>query len=164
MGEITRKSQLDTVAFVDVKVIPMDSDRVWEHQTVLIKGGHISEIGAVDAVTFPADSEVIQANGAYLMPGLADMHTHLSDFDPDPQHLILYLANGVTTLRSLNTPWRIMKWRDKVNAGELLGPTIYLSGPSIVGVPPDAKMLALGLRTALWLIFFLASTFVFAIT
>ncbi|MCK4900746.1 MAG: hypothetical protein KAS38_18340, partial [Anaerolineales bacterium] len=92
MEEITRKPQLDIVAFVDVNVIPMDSERIWEHQTVLIKDGRISEIGAVDEITFPADSEVIQANGAYLMPGLADMHTHLSDFDPDPRHLLLYLA------------------------------------------------------------------------
>ena len=164
MEEITRKPQLDIVAFVDVNVIPMDSERIWEHQTVLIKDGRISEIGAVDEITLPADSEVVQANGAYLIPGLADMHTHLSEFDPDPRHLILYLAHGVITLRSLNNPWSTFKWRDKVNEGEWFGPTIYSSGPSIVGVPPDAKMLALGLRTALWLIFFLASTFVFAIT
>jgi imidazolonepropionase-like amidohydrolase len=131
---------------------------------VLIKDGRIIEIGSVDDIALPTDFKVIQSKGAYLMPGLADMHTHLSEFDPDPQHLILYLAHGVTTLRSLNTPWKIMKWRDKVNAGELLGPTIYLSGPSIIGVPPDMKMLILGLRIALWLIFFLASAFVFALT
>ena len=155
---------MDNIAIVDVNVIPMDTDRVCEHQTVLISDGRIIEMGDMDEITIPIKSEVIQAKGAYLMPGLADMHTHLGDFDPDPQHLILYIANGVTTLRSLSTPWDFMKWRDKINAGELLGPTIYLSGPSIVGVPPDAKMLALGLRTALWLIFFLVSTFVFAIT
>ena len=120
---------MDTVAFVDVNLIPMDSDRIYEHQTVLVKDGRITEIGAVDEITYPANSEVIQTNGAYLMPGLADMHTHLSEFDPDPQHLILYLANGVTTLRALNTPWKIMNWRDKVNSGELFGPWMYLSGP-----------------------------------
>ncbi len=151
------------IAFVDVNVIPMSSDRIYEHHTVLIQDGKINAIGPDDETQIPDDSEVIQTHGAYLMPGLADMHAHLSDFDPNPQHLILYLANGVTTLRSLNTPWKIMKWRDMVNAGELLGPRIYLSGPSIIGVPPDFKMLAIGLRTALWLIFFLASALVFAL-
>ena len=155
---------MGTVVFVNVNVIPMDSNLIYAHQTVLIKDGRIYEMGAVDEITIPANFEVIQAKGAYLMPGLADMHTHLNDFDPDPRHLILYIANGVTTLRGLNTPWKIMKWRDKVNAGELLGPRIYLSGPSIIGVPPDLKMLAIGLRIALWLIFFLASTIVFALT
>ena len=142
----------------------MDSEQISEHQTVLIKDGRISEIGVVGEIEIPAGAEVIQSNNACLMPGLADMHTHLSDFDPDPEHLILYLANGVTTLRSLNTPWKIMKWRDKVNSGELLGPTIYLSGPCIAGVPPDAKMLALGLRTGLWLIFFLVGILILGLT
>lgn len=164
MGENTRISKLDNVAFVNVNVVSMDSDQVWEHQTVLIKDGRISEIGAMDEIAFPNDSEMIQGDGAYLMPGLADMHTHLVDFDPDPRHLVLYLAHGVTTIRSLNTRWRTFKWRDEVNTGELLGPTLYLSGPSIIGIPPDAKMLAFGLRAALWLVFFLVSTFVFALT
>ena len=155
---------METVAFVDVNIIPMESDRVCEHQTVIISGDRISEMGAVDEVAVPVNAELIQANGAYLVPGLADMHSHPSEFDPDPRHLILYIANGVTTLRSLNTPWEFMDWREKVNTGELLGPTIYLSGPAIVGVPPDSKILALGLRTGIWLIFFLVSIIIFGLT
>ena len=58
---------METAAFVDVNVIPMDSDRVCEHQTVIISGDRISEIGAVDEVAVPVNAEVIQANGAYLV-------------------------------------------------------------------------------------------------
>ena len=131
------------IAFVNVHVIPMDIERVMENQTVIVTGDRITTIGPVDVVAIPDDAEIIEGNGAYLMPGLADMHVHL-DFDPDPASLQLYLANGVTTVRSLNTVPEQLAWRDQVNNGDLLGPTIYSSGRTIVGVPGEyAQMVRL---------------------
>ena len=116
----------------------MDTERVLENQTVIVEGDRITAIGPVDEVAVPEGAEIIEGNGAYLMPGLADMHNHL-DFDADPNFMRLYLAQGVTTLRNLNAIPEHLTWREQVANGELLGPTIYTSGPAVVGLPPDFK-------------------------
>ncbi|MCP4419650.1 MAG: amidohydrolase family protein [Chloroflexi bacterium] len=125
-------------AFVNVNVIPMDSERVLENQTVVVENGRITTIGAVDEVTVPDGAEIVEGNGAYLMPGLADMHVHLNS-DPDPNSLQLYLAQGVTTVRNFNSIPKHLEWREQVASGELLGPTILTSGNTIVGVPRELK-------------------------
>jgi hypothetical protein len=158
-----KQSPPGTIVFVDVNVLPMDSEQILTKQTVVIQEGRILTMVPEDEIQVPADAHQIEANGAYLMPGLADMHTHLIEFDADPRHLILYLAHGVTTLRSLNSPWDTFKWQDRIKSGEWLGPSMYLSGPAIVGIPPDTGLLALGLRIVLGLIVVLASALVFGI-
>lgn len=127
-------------AFVDVNVIPMDTERVLAHQTVVVQDGRVAALGPVAEVVVPADAQVIAGAGGYLMPGLADMHVHLS-FDADPAHLQLYLAQGVTTVRNYNADPIHRTWRDQVNAGSLVGPTIFTSGPSIIGIPPSSDEL-----------------------
>ena len=128
-----------TTAFVNVNVIPMDTERVLENQTVIVEGDRITAIGPAAELAVPEGADVVEGNGAYLMPGLADMHTHLS-YDPDPAHMRLFLAEGVTTVRNLNAivPDHL-EWREQVAKGELLGPTIYTSGNSFYGVPPFFK-------------------------
>ena len=121
-------------AFVNVNVIPMDTERVLENHTVIVEGDRITAMGPVDEVAVPDGAEVIDGNGAYLMPGLADMHTHLH-VDPDPRHLVLYLAHGVTTLRNLNGIPENFEWREQVANGSLLGPTIFSSGNGLYGLP-----------------------------
>jgi len=148
MGSVN-PTKSNTLAIKDVTIIPMDSERTLEDQTCIVKRGRIAAIGPKDKVQIPADAEVIEGVGAYLLPGLANMHAHLVDFDPDPEHMILYLAGGVTTVRSLNTPWKALQWREKVVSGEWLGPTILLSGPTIVGIPREYRKVALGFRTAI---------------
>ena len=83
----------------------------------------------------PAGAEIIDGNGGYLAPGLADMHTHLHA-DPSPDFMRMFLAEGVTTLRNLNTPPEHLSWAQEGQRGERIGPTVYTSGPEIVG-PPD---------------------------
>ena len=71
-------------------------------------------------------------HGAYLMPGLADMHVHLKGDWPLPQ-LDLYLANGVTTVRDLDGRDFMLQWRKEINAGKRVGPTLYVAAPTIRG-------------------------------
>lgn len=65
-----------TTAFVDVAVVPMDRERVIEHQTVLVRDGRIERIGPADVVDVPLDAARVDGRGRYLIPGLADMHVH----------------------------------------------------------------------------------------
>lgn len=86
------------LAFVDVNVVPMDQQRVLRHQTVLVRDTVISHVGPVEEVAIPRDAQRVEGNGAaYLVPGLADMHVHVSEADD----LALYVAQGVTTVLHL---------------------------------------------------------------
>ncbi len=131
------QQESDITAFVNVNVIPMDTEQVLENQTVIVKGDRIKAIGPVDEVAVPAEAEVVEGNGAYLMPGLADMHTHFQSIVPafeGPDQLSLFLAQGVTTVRNYGGMLEHLSWRDEVARGERVGPTIYSGGPLIIGV------------------------------
>jgi imidazolonepropionase-like amidohydrolase len=118
-------------AFVDVVLVPMTAETTVPDQTVLVAADRIVEIGSSRDVPVPDGAVVIDGGGAYLMPGLADMHVHLSDAWPVPE-LDLYLAKGVTTVRNLNAegPF-VLEWRDSVDAGARRGPRIFTAGPTI---------------------------------
>ncbi len=120
-------------AFVNVNVIPIDTERVLENQTVIVRGDRIMKIGAVDEITVPSGAQTIEGNGAYLMPGLADMHTHIALSNPDPEHLVLYLAEGTTTIRSVGEAPQSLSLRERVKRNELVSPTIYSTGRVIIG-------------------------------
>ena len=129
----------------------MTNEKIVKNQTVLVKGNRIIEIGPSKTITVPENSKRIDGSGAYLMPGLADMHMHtrdnweewLGDWPVSP--LYLYLANGVTTIRCFgplgdsDTFGYVLRWRDKINSGQLIGPTIYTSGPIIYGPAKNPK-------------------------
>ncbi len=135
------------IAFTNVNLIPMTSEIVIEDQTVLVSGSDIIDIGPADELKIPRGSQVIDGQGAYLMPGLADMHAHTRIStgqwaqpweDPKiwPVHpLILYLANGVTTIRDLNAMDELgtypQQLRDEIQEGTRVGPMIYTSGEKL---------------------------------
>ncbi|MEN8375523.1 MAG: amidohydrolase family protein [Gemmatimonadota bacterium] len=126
------------IAITHVNLIPMDRERVIPDQTVIVQNGRIASIGPADATELPEDvSLVIEGRGRYLMPGLADMHVHLSnDGVSDPFILSLFLANGVTTVRNMHGNPEILEWRGRIEEGVLVGPRIYTTGPILDGEPP----------------------------
>jgi imidazolonepropionase-like amidohydrolase len=142
-------------AFVDVGVVPMDTDRVVVNQTVLVEGGRVTAFGPSDQVQVPAGAQRIDGRGKYLMPGMSDCHFHVSpaawgewnkQLTGDTiaeRRLYRWLSHGVTTVRvpdhydqtyasSLNT-WHLkgtdlLRLRARAAAGELLSPRILASG------------------------------------
>ncbi|HSS68558.1 MAG TPA: hypothetical protein VLK34_08395, partial [Nocardioidaceae bacterium] len=124
-----------TTAFENVSVVPMDSERVLADQTVVADGDRISWIGPTAEAEVPADAERIDGRGKYLIPGLADMHSHPADEDD----LLLLVTHGVTTIRNLFGMPRHVRWRERVAAGQLLGPRIVTSGPVVDGRPPRSN-------------------------
>lgn len=151
------------IAITGTTVIPMDTNRLLESHTVTIRDGLIESVGPTHRMEIPDSARIVDGTGKYLIPGLANMHAHLFDFDSDPRHLALYLAGGVCTVRSLNSRDEIFEWRAKTASGDWLGPTIMMSGPAIVGFPHDHRLLAIGLRSATVLAFGLASAALLAI-
>ena len=128
-------------AFKNTNLVPMTGEKIIENQTVLVKGDRIFTIGPANQVEIPPDAKVIEGRGAYLMPGLADMHAHLAGEWPLHQ-LDLYLANGVTTVRDLDGRDYMLQWRDEIKAGKRNGPTLYVAAPTIRGDEKNAPELA----------------------
>lgn len=129
--------KVQDVAFINVSVVPMDSERVLSDQTVIVRGERVVEIGPASKVKVPAGALRIDGRGKFLMPGLAEMHGHI----PPPQApkefteavLFMYVANGVTTVRGMLGAPGQLELRERANRGELLSPTLYLAGPSFNG-------------------------------
>ena len=125
------------IAFVGVDVLPMDAERVLENQTVLVADGRIRDMGPRDALDPGQGTQVINGEGLYLMPGLAEMHAHVPGVDADPDYrnrvLFLFVANGVTTMRGMLGEPAHLELRSAIAAGRVVGPRLYTSGTSFNG-------------------------------
>ena len=140
------------LAFVNVNVVPMDSERVIEGQTVVIDEGRIRSIDNAEHVEPAEGVEIVEADGHYLVPGLTEMHGHLPNprmSDQDIGNLLfLYVANGVTTVRGMQGDPSQFGLRSSIERGLLLGPQLYLASVSMSGrsvaTPEEASRLARG--------------------
>lgn len=125
-----------------------------KNSIILIEGERISAIGQIGSLAIPSGAEVISTEGMSVMPGLWDMHVHLminghSDYTywdktypplfgdvimPSSAHQLLMA--GVTSARDLGGPLEeSLSVRDRINNGEIPGPTMYMSGPFIQKKP-----------------------------
>jgi imidazolonepropionase-like amidohydrolase len=140
-----RQAAPAATAFVNVAVLPMDSDRVVTEQTVVVRDGRISEIGSTGRVKIPEGAATVDGTGRFLMPALAEMHAHIpggkAPDDAIEKTLYLYAANGLGTIRGMLGDPRHLAYRDRVAKGDLVSPRIYTSGPSLNGnsVPDKAS-------------------------
>jgi len=121
-GLLPDKWLLRNVQLVDVSAGSTALGRM-----VAVRKGRISGVWLdSDVITEMelSDYLVIDGQGAYLIPGLWDMHTHLSLDDG-----LLHIAAGVTTVRDLaNDEQRLTKIRDAFNSGTAIGPHSYRAG------------------------------------
>ena len=123
------------IVFTSVNVVTMETDRILENQTVVIKDGKVSVIGK--KAKYSKNALVIDSKGKYLMPGIAEMHAHvppIDDIEPMKEVLFLFAANGITTIRGMLGHARHLELRSKINSGEILGPRFFTTGPSLNGI------------------------------
>jgi hypothetical protein len=124
--------------------------------TVLVAGNRISAVGAAEDVSVPNDAEILEAAGAYVIPGLWDMHVHsvanvavdrsIASVAAHDWHFPLFLAHGVTGVRNMNdatgdlTLTLSKSVKRRLAEGELRGPARFLNaGPTVDGDPPQAS-------------------------
>ena len=84
------------VVFQHVAVFDSSAGRVLPDQTVIVSGNHIERAGAAADIAIPPGATEIDGAGKTLIPGLWDMHAHVSANDG-----LMNLAVGVTTVRDL---------------------------------------------------------------
>lgn len=125
-----------------------------QNSVIIIEGERIKAIGQVGSIEIPGNAEVISTEGMSVLPGLWDMHVHLminghSDYTHwDKTYINLFekvimpssahqlLLAGITSARDLGAPLQAsISVRDRINKGEIPGPTMYMSGPFIQKKP-----------------------------
>jgi imidazolonepropionase-like amidohydrolase len=93
-------------------------------QRVTVRGDRIVAVEAERGQPTPSTAQVINGNGKMLLPGLWDMHQHLS-----PDNAFLDVAAGITTARDLgNSIDELGKLNKHIQAGEQVGPWIVMAG------------------------------------
>jgi cytosine/adenosine deaminase-related metal-dependent hydrolase len=127
------------LAITNVSVVPMTGDTVLRNAAVIARGGRITYVGPETRLRVPRGATVIDGGGGYLMPGLADMHTHLfSDGEEvhdsaGPAELGVMVASGVTAVRlMIGTPEQLAL-REAVRAGTVTGPQLWVASPQLTG-------------------------------
>lgn len=129
--------QAPSVAFTNVTVVPMDSNRVLENHTVVVTKDRITAVGPAGKIQVPAGATQVDGKGKYLMPGLAEMHGHVPQPKESSQFLedvlFLYVAAGVTTVRGMQGAPGQLEMRQAVLRGDMIGPNLYLAGPGFSG-------------------------------
>lgn len=113
-----------------ITVIDVRNGHLSRNVTVIICGNRITEIA--ETATISPDATIVDASGKYLIPGLWDMHVHLSFYGEAA--LSMLVANGITGVRDMGGDLdQIDKWRNEISSGRLLGPHIKRAGPFIDG-------------------------------
>lgn len=86
----------DTTTILHVTVVDVASGKELSDESVILQGDRIVSVAAADPSAAP-HGRVVDAHGAYLIPGLWDIHVHIQDLEDLP----LYIANGVIGVRMM---------------------------------------------------------------
>ena len=134
-----------SIAFTNVRIVDGNGGTPVEHGTIVIDGRKIVAVGPALNISIPPGARSIDEGGKTAMPGLADMHVHLTggwdgisaDMLGYQRYMNALLYAGVTTvLDTGNVESYVLQLRAETAAGRLLGPRIYCVGPLVDGPDP----------------------------
>src|SRR6266851_4140173 len=143
------------------KLLDVRSGKTLTDQAIVIEGGKIVSVGPTGQASRSSNDRLIDLPNATVLPGLTDAHTHLTGNPKDvgPQALSISvpratltgarnaritLEAGFTTVRNVGAEgFGDVALRDAINAGDIPGPRMLVSGPalSITGGHCDNNLL-----------------------
>ena len=142
-------------------LLDVKTGKTLDNQAILVEGDKVVSVGPASGNQATAGATTINLPNATVLPGLIDAHTHLTG-DPKnigypslgisvPRHALtgaknarLTLQAGFTTVRNVGAPgYSDVALRDAINAGDIPGPRMLVSGPalSITGGHCDNNLL-----------------------
>ncbi|HJP05578.1 MAG: amidohydrolase [Chromatiales bacterium] len=134
---VVADEETGVTAFVNVNVVRPETNSIDESRTVIVTGTKITRIGAANKVSVPSDALVVEGEGRYLLPGLAEMHAHVPPAKLGREYaediLFLWVTNGITTIRNMSGEPSHLELREQIASRQILGPRMYTSGPRFMG-------------------------------
>ncbi len=134
------------LALTNVQVIDGTGADPVGSQTIVIADGRIQAVGTTGDLAIPSGAEVHDLTGHTVIPGLVGMHNHTfylgvrgtageTAAQLDVSSPRLYLANGVTTVRTTGStsPYDELNVKHAIDSGEAPGPRMYVTGPYMDG-------------------------------
>jgi imidazolonepropionase-like amidohydrolase len=141
LGSCSHSGQ-STLAITHVTLIDATGSAPHPDTTVLIADHRIASVGPSKAIDIPRSARVLDATGKFLIPGLADMHVHLTGSNEPAGSrefiLPLLITNGITAVRDMGGYLEsLIPLRHDIEQGKRLGPQIFFAGPYLDGSPPS---------------------------
>lgn len=103
--------------------------------SVIISNRHFATVAPAVQARIPPEAEVIDATGKFAIPGLWDMHVHLTMVSETA--CLALIANGVTGVRDMGGSLEIVDWmRRRITNETTPGPHIFRAGPFVDGAKP----------------------------
>ncbi len=134
--KVNRSIAKGTLVLQNAILITMNGDEIIKNGTIVITNNRITAVGASIDIEVPLGSKVMDLDGKYILPGFVDTHAHLRPaWGLHKNNVWGYAANlayGVTTTRDPQTGTTdVLTYADMVEAGMILGPRIYSTGPGV---------------------------------
>src|SRR5690348_15743171 len=120
----------NVTTIIHVTVVDVASGKELPDQTVVLQGDRIISLAPSDN-SVASQGRVVDAQGAFLIPGLWDMHVHIQDLEDLP----LYIANGVTGVRMMFGVKKPNELRARF-AKEAAAPEVIIGSIIVDGDPP----------------------------
>ncbi len=123
----------------DISIVDVVNNKTIPNQFIAIKGENIIEISNKPLASKYKNAEIINGTNQFIMPSLWDMHVHFGGDTLRAENkmlLPLYIAMGVSHVRDCagDISLDVIDWKNQINKGTLLGPSIYTSGPKLEGI------------------------------
>jgi imidazolonepropionase-like amidohydrolase len=132
-----QQSAVTPLMIRDVTIIDCAGHAARPAMSVLISSGRIAAIRPAAQMKAPANAEILDGRGKYLIPGLWNMHVHLGAYEDGKRALAAFLAEGITGVRDMGSPLDdILRLRQETNDGTIPGPRMAVAGPIIQGPLP----------------------------
>lgn len=142
----TATEEASILAIVGATVLHDPRLEPLEDATVVVRGPRVAALGPRRSIEVPEDARVVHADGRWVIPGLWDMHVHLTDATDLAMPVLL--ANGVTGVRDMGgDPEAVVDMERRRQSGELPGPRIVMAGPYVDG-PKEGLPHRITVRTA----------------
>jgi cytosine/adenosine deaminase-related metal-dependent hydrolase len=119
------------LAITNVTVVDVTGGPSRPGQTVVVSGERIVSVGPRAGTRVPRGARVVDGTGKFLVPGMWDMHSHITMFGRTG--LNLYLAHGVTGIRDMGAErFAVVRaLRDSIAAGQIAGPRMRIASPVV---------------------------------